>query len=710
MAVSAYAPSIPGVTEPNAWDREAPDALAALSQRNEDGTERTPDERAKLLLDVARSAFKAHDWAYTERLEILAMKNGAQFGFWHRKLRRFVNATDEEDENIIRVPINAIRPGVEQLKAKLTAERPIFGCAPATSEGSDVAAGESGDQIVKWTWEQHDLGALYEDSAEGAGSEGTAFLLVEWDRMKGPYRQTGLVEDEYGAIVPKIEGVGDLKFTLLLGDQVAFDPAAREAQGGSFIVVRRRMSRAYLMDCYPDKRDALRKGSMAAADERGEEHVHRFSPATGTGEEDPTHGDDSVDLYTMFYAATPKMPQGARYDFTADGRCLYEGDSDVFPTEEEVDEGEMWPRHRFPVFTFIGDRRGNSPWGRGRTLDAIPIQKAINGCFSKAVQHAALIANAKPIAPKNSDFQWTDVPGQVIRYGQKHNPSNFDFLRPPEMHQGYFQVYDIGRAAIDEALGINASSRGQAPTPDPSGRLVDSLQQKDDERIAPLKARLDKTWADVMTYALRLFRRYADEPRKIRVVGENNAYSLRFFDKSHLAAGTDVQLFNDQSLPTNKSQRMIWLMNFSTMLGNAKDEQQRALLLDLVRLRDFKGYLEKQNPHRVKAIRNNRMLSMGEIPLPDPWDHALTHRATLEEFLCSEEYERLVAEQKSEMGRSVTEEAAGFLWQHFTEKLTAEMNPGMGAPAGGPAPAPPNGLAMSEAPVSAAPQAPQVAA
>ena len=135
-------------------------------------------------------------------------------------------------------------------------------------------------------------------------------------------------------------------------------------------------------------------------------------------------------------------------------------------------------------------------------------------------------------------------------------------------------------------------------------------------------------------------------------------------------------------------------MNFSTMLAQAKDEQQRALLLDLARLRDFKGYLEKQSPHRVKALRFNRMLELGEIPIPAPWDHPLTFRATLEEYLQSESFTRKVEMERQDpanMGQSPTEEIAGFLWEHYSEQLQVQMGGPPASPGGGP-PAPPPGV------------------
>lgn len=692
MAVRPFSPTIPGVTAPAPWDRDVPDALRAVRTVNDEGDEIPEKERGRHLVTLARKTFEAHDWYYREVVEIQAMKNGAQFGFWNKAQQRFVSVADSADENVIRIPVNLIKPAIDQATAMLTAERPIFGAAAATSEGSDSASAEAADAILEHLWRFHCLGEIYRDTAEGAFSEGTAFVLVEWDKSRGAPQRVLAMDPETGMPTMDVQPQGDLKFTPLQRDQVGFDPAAQHPHGGSYVVIRRRLSRAYLLDAFPDRKEDLRKSSDRERFERAEEFVARYSPATGRADAIGSDDEDSLTVYTFFYSSCRKYPQGMTLYVTEEGAILYEGDNEVYPTEEEIAQGEQWPAIAWPLFTVRGDRRGNSPWGRGRTLDAMPIQKAVNGCFSKAVQHAAMIANAKPYLPKNLDFQWTDKPGEVIRYGRGHNPGSFGYLAPPPMPQEYVTIVNMGRELIENGMGINAASNGGSPTSDASGRLAENLQQRDQTRIAPIKAAMDEVWGGIATLGLFYFRRYADGKRKIQVVGENGATALKYLDRSALAAGTDVLVYNDQSIPRDPTRRMLWLMNFSTMLSGAKDEQQRALLLDLARLRDFKGYLEKQSPHRVKALRFNRMLELGEVPIPSPWDHPLTFRATLEEYLQSEQFSRKVESERMDpqnAGQSPTEEIAGFLWEHYSQQLAMQMGGAPASPGGGP-PAPPS--------------------
>ena len=705
MPSSAYAPTVPGVTEPASTSKRLPEVLRAVRLVDDEGAPLKPNDRAGDLARVARGWYEAWEWYYAETKQCLAMENGAQFGYWNLRERRWVSTPESRNPDVIRIAINLIKPAVDQAKAMLTAERPRFGATAATSEGSDLAAGDAANELTEYFWRAKGLGRKYEKTARSAFSTGTAFVLVEWDTSLGAPTVIGASVGEDGEPQARFGMSGDIRFTVTQREQVAFDPASRDEQEGVGLFIKRRMSRARLLALFPEKDDVVLSDSGDDDEDptwgRGEEYVERYSPATGGSGDDSTYESDEVTVYTFYLRASPDRPQGGMFIFTSEGKSLYEGDNPVYPSYEELQAGELWPEINWPVIALYGDERDNSPVGRGRTLDAIPIQKAVNGAFSKAVQHAALIANAKPILPGRSDFEWTDIPGQVIRTRRGESARDFGYLTPPQMPDAYMAIVNTGRELIENSMGINASSSGTTPTADASGRLVQQLQQRDQTRIAPIKAGLDHKWAVIVTLGLRFFRRHAEHKRRLLIVGENKAQALKFFDRSSLAAGTDVMVYNNTSIPTDPNQKMLWLMNFGTVLAQAKDERQEDLYIELANMRDLKGHLDKRSPHRVKALRNNRMLLMGEIPIPSPWDNAMVHKATLEELLCSEEWQRKVEQEEMDpagMGQSELAEVAGLLWEHWTEMTLGALEPEpMPGDAGGmpPAPGAPQGLAMS---------------
>ena len=735
----AYAPSVPGVTEPAAYERQLPEILRALRTKDEDGEPIPADKRAKELHKAAKGWFEAHQWYYREAKECLAMECGAQWGYWNKSTARWEPTPESRERDQVRITANLIKPGVDQATAILTSEPPVFRCAAATSEGSDQGAAEAGNDLADHIWRFHHLDDDYRGTARAAFSLGTAFLLVEWDRSKGPLfadpMQPVLGED--GSVSPTYRMLGDLRFTRLKRDQVAFDPAAAHPQDGIGLFVRRRMSRARLAELFPDRKDKLPgSGTDTTEDAGGESAVERFSPATNGSSLFPEERADRVDVFTFYRRASSDLPRGAVYVFTEDA-MFHEGENDVYPTDEERARGELWPRINWPVLAFLGDQREDSPWGRGRTVDAIPINKFVNGALSKAVQHAAILANAKPYLPKGIDFEWTDEPGQVIRYGRTFQPGMFGYVLPPSMPPEYMQLVQAGRELIENGMGINAASNGATPTSDASGRLVQQLQQRDTTRLAPIKQAHDAQWAEVINFALRLYRRHAGEQRAILVIGQNKATQLKLFSGASLAAGTDVIVCNNQSIPRDPAQKTVFLTNFFQTWSQIQDERGQQLLCELYGLSDFRNFLERLDPQGVRARRLKQQILAG-FPLPTfpapqapvmpgmpappappagamPWDHALTFKAELESLLTSEEYEQKVGAQKRSpdpltglpAGVSPLEQQAVALWQWYSDQAAAAMAPPM--PAGGavlPGPgSPPSspGLAMPGRPSPGAP-------
>jgi hypothetical protein len=387
------------------------------------------------------------------------------------------------------------------------------------------------------------------------------------------------------------------------------------------------------------------------------------------------------------------------------------------------------------VFDFIADSRENCPWGRARTVDAIPIQHAINGAFSKLVQHIGIMANVKYVLPAGLDWEPTDEPGQVARIPTKFwgmtGGKPVQMTMPPQISSEYANLVGIARELLETVVGINAASMGNSPTADASGRLSQQLQQRDSSRIAPLKRDHDNQWAEMQNYALRLVRRHGKLGRILRVVGADQAVQMKFFEVADLAAGTQVYSVNDTSLPRDPQQRILALGAVMDKLAQAANPEIQDAYLELLHLPDLADWQQRRSPHQQKAIRNNRLLLLGEgdgtqmppmpapmpgqmapempppnCPLPAPWDNAMIHKAELERFLCSPDYlDRVKAEKTSpeNMGQSPLEQRATWLWTYWAQHsmpqpMMAAPPQAPGAPMPGPMEPPlPTGAPIPEA-------------
>jgi len=472
---------------------------------------------------------------------------------------------------------------------------------------------------------------------------------------------------------PKFGPQGDLKYRVVPGEDVAFDPLSKKrgGQDGIGVVIRWQESRARLMEIAPDKFEELPESGQPEARSTVTESRIARSSASGSPYGDEKQ-DDALTVYCLFLRARPDAQRGNAF-LICEGKILWEGDNDIYPTEEEVKNGELWPAENWPLFDFIADSRPGCPWGRARTLDVIGLQHAINAEASKCLQDDALMANRKYVMPAGMDDEPTDEPGQVFRVARQFwAMTNGDPVRIINNGLGpdYLSHMAVLIAQFEQAVGINAASQGQAPSNDPSGRLSDSLQKRDDARIAPLRRAHNRQWARLQNYALRLIRRHWTGERMLKMTGADGSVALQSFKVADLAAGTEVLVMQD-TLPSDMQQRQLLLTNVTKDLAALGDnEELKTAYLEALGMPDMTDFLRRRSPHLSSAIDNNRLLLLGQRPLPAPWDNPLIHKAELERFLCSRDYKDRVTAEKADpaaMGQSMLESNAVWLWTYWAQ-------------------------------------------
>jgi hypothetical protein len=293
----------------------------------------------------------------------------------------------------------------------------------------------------------------------------------------------------------------------------------------------------------------------------------------------------------------------------------------------------------------------------------------------------------------------------ALRFWQMTNGDPVRMTTPPQISTEYVNGAENLISKLEYVIGVNAASMGQSPTSDASGRLVQGLQQRDTTRIAPLKRDHDNQWACMQNFALRLVRRHGKGERILRVVGSDQQVQMKFLETADLAAGTVVYPVHD-NLPRDPQQRILALGTIMDKLAQAKTPEIQEAYLELLRLPDLADWMQRRSPHQNKAIRNNRLLLLGEndlpegtplppgwppgTPIPAPWDNAMIHKAELERFTCSPDYLDLVKAQKADPaneGKSPVEMSAMALWSYWAQ--ASMPKPVLAGPGAAPGAAPP---------------------
>lgn len=612
----------------------------------------TDEEIAKALLPIAKKWFEAWKWYHDECRQTAAMLAGFQFGYWNEATNQFIASPETDERDVVMVVCNLEQAIVQQAVGILTQGDPIFGTYPGTSETGDAAASEAGDLLSRWLWRNDGMGKMLKRWAKGAFCYGLTPVLEEWDSSGGIPYVAGLEEPqpvvgEGGPALAQPKRVirfkGRNRTVTLQRDQCAFDPVAAHVYDGAGFVVKERVSMGKAVALYPGK---VKRSNPRDPDAgKTERDAERWSPSTKRVESADARQEDAVTIYRFYVKQTDKLPFGAEVRFLDDGTFLLRTDNPAYPSEARLAAGEQWPSYDWPVFFYCGDERENCPFGRGRILDAHGLQKTFNGDLSKIVQHHAVIANTKIVIPDDVEVEWDDEVGQIISVSSRTPHGAIYYLTPPSVPQDAIPLLDKTQGLMEYVCGVNAASNGQPSSGDQSGRSLDALQSRDSVRLDTIKSGLYATVALHMEFKLRQFREYADEPRMISVVGENERVACKMLSKTSIAGGTHVVVFNDTSLPSDPSKRILALSTLATTIAQAPDERMRMVLLKLTGLHDFAGFFRSLDPHGDRAERMKRRLLLGERPQPMPWDNPLTFKAAFDDFVCSEQVETRIEQE-----------------------------------------------------------------
>ncbi len=643
-----------------------PSLLAALKETKADGSPRDPKERGLALVAVARAWFDNQRWVVREQIKCREMVNGKQWGYFDDKLWSWIPDPEAEDDDEVRLVVNLIKPATDQMIAMLTRDPPQFGATGGQNEIADTAASQFATELIRFDWRSDRLDEMFRLSAKNVAEVGESWLLTQWDPQGGPW---GKVGEEFSLVEtpPPVPGMppstdfkiedklglqGTPKTRLIPGENVAVDPHARSSDAdGLAIFVRERVSRAEMRERFPDKWEKVATGEDGSEGTQDQDDADRADRTSVLGDA-PTwgRGDDpkkeSVDLYSCWIRATSDYPRGRMVCVASDGTICHEGHNEVYQLEDE--EPDLAPRVPWPLSRAICDPHDSSPRGRSRVLDAMEPQQAYNELISKEMEHYATIANTKVTLPAGLNVEWTDKIGQVIRVPRNLplQSGAIGYLQPP-VPPDYLTPAREFEAKVEKILGVNQSTQGQVPYSNTSGRAINAAAEKDETRIAPVKRALMATWAEVMLFRLRLYRRYATYERQMLMVGENHATEFEFWDRSKLSKTLDVVVYNDAMLPSDPTAKGLAINQIAMTLGQIQDEKFRVQVARMYGLRNFESVLSEMNRHDEKAERENRKIMSGEpVEVWEADDH-LVHKARIEDLINSEQFERQVAEERA---------------------------------------------------------------
>lgn len=525
-----------------------------------------------------------------------------------------------------KIVINHLADLTEQWVSKLTRFKPAIKVFPTNAEYEDEEDARISQYVIDHIWYQEDNDTNLQAVARMAKSLGEANLWVLWDPTKGD-RSRAYAEflQQNNGMAPRIpltdaqgnpvngrdgeqifieppERIGDVKYQLDLPWQVLDEPTYNKADR-NWTIRWDLVDVDYLKAKYPHKANEITVETNALS--VFEEHYY-FGMRKLKNE---------VPVFEIFHRHHEFLGQGRYIKCTSE--CLLE--SSPLP----YSHGQI-PCLKFTDFDVPGLNRGLSFY-----QILFPIQFQINAVASLIYKALVLYAHPKIVMPEGScNIEQLVNENTIVSYRGAVGPQLMTGMPVP---QELFRYLDKLEVTEEKLSGIFTMSRGEAPDGVRAAKALRVLEEQEQKRdyITITKFNNEMIIRNAKLTLPTAADYYDDsDGRLLRIVGKNNQYLIRKFERANLSKPYDIRLEGTTALsksPTGRIQDLVELQQVRFDPQAPFTRQQFFNVLDFGNVDEFLDVTTRAV--MCAKSENEDLLSerYQEVPPPTPDEDLITH-------------------------------------------------------------------------------------
>lgn len=551
---------------------------------------------------------------------------------------------DLDSEEII---VNRIAPFVEVRQAKLTRAKPILTVIPDKNERDAREGARLSELLIKHMWKSQDMDSKLRTFVLLMNICGSAFFKVVWNPGLGDKIR---LEDEDGVdeqgflnfdnqnqeIITEVFQ-GEVETHVKSPFAILASPGASSLEDAIWLIDRSHMTKREVKETYPDVDiDQIKSGLDMT---EFESFVNRlqspiFSTVAGFDqsrlEKGQARSEHDLVLVKEFWLKPNKIyPNGVVA--TVIGNKLV--DFQEFP-------------NNFTEYPFIKADEKEQPfnfYGQSTVTRLIPLQRRYNQARTQMAKNAAIMANIKWWAPKGHGMHedaLTDEEGEVVE-------SNPNLPRPQQLPVAPLPNYVI-ESQVQDIKDIRdiSGEREASEVPFPNitaGVALETAAELADAIINPIIRGLETGLIKMGRQWLILANEHYEDPRTIKIIGEDNQVLIKEFDNTDLKFQTDVTI------------------QLESFLGNSKAAQQQKLLdmWDRRIISDPQTFLRAFISGDVDVVVQDQVnfdkvisqdierVKNGEQPPVNPFDNHILYVKRFSEFIQTPEFRRMPEDRQA---------------------------------------------------------------
>lgn len=649
----------------------------------------TWQEPKKVLLARLNNAIDAKkkiegQWADNERILFKEYNWGSgELG----ALRDNVYAPDVDgpDDSGAMSDISYTFKNVRFIHSQIATNPPAVNIRPSTGDQDDAARADIADRVAKYSMRQYQLKEPIDLTSLNCIVYGTGILKHDWN-------------DKDGDIIgfdPKTEEMllsGDLSVKPVNPWKFYIDPDAVLWKDAKYVFEEIIMDWDQAVYQFPDKIDILKQVRIKGKDSNREDP----SGNSNRSNLENTYY-DSVVLFQYWEKGMPHNGMLGRYALiTKDGDIVDGVRENPHAFTVPRDSLKKWPSGKelpkiakLPYSIMTDIDVPNTIWGKSFVEYAGPLQDYLNEMDTISLENCRAHGVTRGVLPENCDVsELTDSSWDLVKIKGVSQPT---FINPPKPMPEMINTRNLMKTGIDDMSGVNESMFGQQ-----SREMAGFAMQYATNQGNMIRHRLFIKYSmmieNMYNHILQLFAENWDEPRTIKVIGEENAYEIKSIKGSDFSRGYDITVEYGTSLsldPITRRQEIMQLLPIFEKAGRSPED-----LLDKLRLNDLPNMYEegKLAKHRQQEIFNKIIEEKKPVPIKELQDHK-NMLLWAYKYIMTSDFEKLDAETQELINQNIIER----------EELVAAR--AARAAGGGVPPGPAPGM-----PAAGAPQAPEIPA
>ena len=514
--------------------------------------------------------------------------------------------------------VNRFAAFIDTRTAKITKNRPIMSVDPSdTGEFSKREAARLAEETLKHFWNFLDMDELSDSIVLQIHLTGNAFFKYYWDALAGDTIEEIVqtkdnmifLDPKTGLFKSKDIRIGEVAGTVKSAFSIIPSPGALTLDKCDWIIDRSFISTLKAQEMYGEIGEKIN-----AASRSDYTPMESFVSRLGTNifkDISPAPNESlGVSLVKEFWLR-PNIyyPEGmlAVYVGTELAR--------ITPLPYYMDEAPII----FPYSHFIEKKDPFSFWGKTTAERLVPLQRQYNKDRRDIATNTSRMAKLKWIVAKGSQIHedaFDDQSGEVIEWNSVLPAHKQSDAKPLPN----YVIENLNASLADmRDVGGEREVTGTPPSNVTAGIAMQVEQEIRDQVITPIIKRFERSMGKVGEGLLKLANQFYDEPRRIKIVGDDDRAYIKFLDKTDLKYQTDVRVVIESAFPHFKAaKRQAILEMWDRQLVQDPERVKIAFVTG-----DLEGLLKEGKLKEdailmgIEDIKNGRM-----PPIHDKQDHA----------------------------------------------------------------------------------------